>query len=109
MSQSCCNCGSGVGPDAKVHPVNADDETWCPRCFVSRRMHDEPERFNATQAAAVKCSGCGWVTVSFGARPGHESLMCFHCFRPLARKMPLVLSKGEFEQIAEIAHEAARG
>lgn len=110
MSDSCCHCGSSVGDAAKVHPVNVDGdgETWCPRCFVSRRMRDEPGCFNASQAAAVKCARCGWVTVSFGARPGRDSLMCFHCWTPCARKLPLVLSRGEFKQIAEIADEAAR-
>lgn len=88
MSQtSCCRCSSSIGDAVKVQPQNVTPvdgkggiETMCPRCFVWVRMREEPERFNASQAAVAKCQFCQWVMVSFGARPG-AGLRCFHCGR----------------------------
>lgn len=74
----CCFCSSSVGPQAKVHPQNVDNETWCPRCFVWWRMGMEPGRFNASRSAAVQCQFCGWITVSHGVSV-RGAARCFHC------------------------------
>lgn len=108
MSESCCNCSSSIGDDAKVQITNADGEKWCPVCFVTRRMHAEPDRFNATQAAAVRCILCGWVSVSFGALPGSK-LRCGACGRfagQLVRLDNLPLTNQERGNIEEIARAA---
>lgn len=76
----CCRCSSSVGSAVKVQPTNVDGEIHCPRCFVWLRMAEEPERFNASQACVVRCQFCQWVSVSFGARPGH-GLTCMRCMR----------------------------
>jgi len=108
MSDRCCHCLSSVGPTAKVQPTNADGETWCPPCFVFRRMAAEPERFNATQAAPVRCMLCGWVSVSFGALPG-KSLMCGHCGKFSGLKLRLdemPFTKIETDAVAQAARDA---
>ncbi len=84
----CCNCASAVGPEAKVQPTSCDGEIWCPRCFTWKRAALEPERFNSSQTAAVRCQFCAWVTISFGARPG-MGLICSHCRSPGALRIPI--------------------
>jgi late competence protein required for DNA uptake (superfamily II DNA/RNA helicase) len=104
----CCRCTSGVGDEAKVQPTIVDGEVYCPRCFVTRRMREEPERFNATQACAAQCTRCGWQSVSFGALPGAR-LRCGHCLRFQALAVDLEslpLTPAEQSAIEELARTA---
>lgn len=93
----CCNCSSAVGTSAKCQPTDVEGEIFCPRCFVWKRMLIEPERFNASQAAAVKCQFCAWTTVCFGARPG-AGLVCSHCGKGGAMRVPIVLDSDDFKR-----------
>lgn len=105
---SCCRCTRPVGPNAMVQPTNVDGEIYCPPCFVTRRMREEPGRFNATQACAATCAICRWETVSFGAIPG-QRLRCGHCLRFTARKLDfarLPLLSAETRAIEELARES---
>jgi hypothetical protein len=116
---TCCNCFSRVGDDVKVQPQNitpADGkgptEIWCPRCFVWVRMRQEPERFTAHQSCVAKCqfeaAGCGWISVSFGARPG-AGLRCFHCGRGgAARVEPRPEDIAEMGELLKHAQEEMR-
>jgi hypothetical protein len=80
VSDTCCHCGSTVGESTKVQRQNIDGKMWCPRCALTRRFAEEPERFNASQAIVAKCQFCEWTCVSFGALPGTR-LHCGHCGR----------------------------
>jgi len=90
--RKCCNCSSSCDQTSDgrpVSPVNvtpADDpngrpELWCARCFVFKRMHLEPERFNASSTAAVRCQFCGGESVCFSLGPGGAA-RCGCCGRP---------------------------
>ena len=94
----CCNCSSPVGAAAKVQPTTIDDEVWCPRCTVWKRMHMEPDRLSAHQAAAVLCQFCGWTTVSLGARPG-RGCQCSHCRRFGAVKLVIQMDAPELRRL----------
>jgi len=107
-SGKCCRCASSVGDEAKVQPSIVDGEVYCPRCFVTRRMREEPERYNATQACAAQCVRCEWLTVSFGARPGSK-LRCGHCLSFMALAVPLEtlpLASDEQRTIEDLARSS---
>lgn len=107
----CCHCGGRIGDDVKIQPTRVPEDggdVWCPRCFVARRMRDDPSRFNARQAAAVRCQLCGWQTLSFGALPGTR-LRCGHCGRFAGLKVSLddlPLTRQEASAVEELAREA---
>lgn len=84
----CRNCGREIGAEVKVQPTNVDGEQFCPRCFVGVRMNMEPERFNASQTAAVRCQFCKFESVTQGARPG-SGLRCGNCHRFGCLRVPL--------------------
>jgi len=106
----CSLCQSSVGDDVKVQPTTVDGERFCPRCFVFRRVHAEPERFNASQMAAVHCQLCGWDSVSFGVHPMRfQAARCNHCLQYSAMILPIELmplTKKEASTIEEIARES---
>jgi hypothetical protein len=111
MSTHCSNCRRELGAETKVQPTTVDGTSWCPLCFVARRMADDPSRFNASQAVAAKCVFCGWTVVSFGARPGQGRMHCSHCSREGALKVRFVdlpLTERETKQLAEIVHESRK-
>jgi hypothetical protein len=112
MSAYCCNCSSPVGESAKVHPVNVTPhdgvgktEVWCPRCFAWKRMHLEPERFNALSTAAVRCQfhECGWVTLCTGMHNGVG--FCGHCSKPGA--LPIKPSPEDVAKMSRTMAEVA--
>lgn len=116
MSSSCCHCSTTLGPGAKIQPTTvtpADDpngtpETWCPPCFVAKRMVEEPSRFNASQTAAIVCRACGWKSVSFGAKP-RSALRCNHCGAYAGKKLPLPelpITMREANDFVDAAHAA---
>ncbi len=89
MKDKCCHCSSPVGESAKVQPTDCDGETWCPPCFVGVRMHQEPDRFNATMTGVAQCTRCGWKSVTFGSRNPGGALMCGHCTGFYGKRVPL--------------------
>jgi hypothetical protein len=107
-SAKCCRCKRAVGDDVKVQPTRVDGEVFCPGCFVTRRMREEPSRFNATQACAATCPICKWVSVSFGAIPG-QRLRCGYCLRMTARRLPiesLPFTPDEARTIEQVARDS---
>lgn len=106
----CCNCSSPVGAAVKVQPtrvIAADgkgpEETWCPRCFVFRRMLLEPERFNASHTCAARCQFCHYVMVCPGG--DGEGLHCSHCGKHGA--MLIRPSEEDMNMIAKAVRAAA--
>jgi len=106
----CSHCQSTIGDEAKVQPTHVDGETFCPRCFVWRRIHAEPARFNASQMAAVRCQICGWQSVSFGVNPASfQAARCGHCLGFCALVLPLEempMTRKEAAAMEEIARES---
>lgn len=106
----CERCRTPIGPDAKVQPQNIDGkERLCPSCFVHRRMHEDPQRFNATQACVAQCTVCRWTAVSYGTIPGQGRLRCGHCGAFAALRIDLSrlhLAKSDEQQIEDAARDA---
>jgi hypothetical protein len=112
----CIHCSKTLGASTKTQPtdvVPADHphgatETWCPRCFIAKRMVEEPLRFNASQTAVIICRACGWESVSFGASP-RSALRCNHCGAYAGKKLPLPelpISQRDAKDFVEAAHAA---
>lgn len=104
-SARCCRCDREVGDKPKVQPTNVDGEIYCPICMVTRRMREEPERYNASQACAATCSHCTWTSVSFGALP-FQRLRCGYCLRMTAHKVDVDLlpfTRAEATAIEDLA------
>ena len=72
VSTTCVHCQAPVGGDTGEIPMRVadarggDEELWCPQCFVWKRAPLEPHRFHWSAIAAVKCTGCGVVSVDVG-------------------------------------------
>lgn len=111
MTDHCTNCRRELGAETKVQPSRVDGKVWCPPCFITRRMGDDPARFNAAQAIAAKCVFCGWLVVSFGARPGAGRYHCSQCSRSGALRVrleALPFTKTEAETINDAVADARR-
>ena len=104
----CCNCSSAVGDSAHVHPVrvHAEDgkgapEVWCPRCFVWHRMNLEPDRWDASHTAVVRCQFCPWISVCHGVNNG--AAFCGHCGAVGA--LLIQPSSADMDKLTEIVHQ----
>lgn len=84
----CVNCRAPVGGDTGEIPMRVpderggDQETWCPQCFVWKRVPLEPHRFHGGSIAAVRCGRCDATSVDFGRRA------CSQCLAPLISALP---------------------
>lgn len=115
MGMTCCNCDRAIGEGTKVQSTTvtpADgkgaDEHWCPRCFVAKRMHEEPGRFNASQTCVVNCRACGHEVVSFGALPRRAN-RCSRCQANAGKKIKLAelpITPRDAKAFVEAAHAA---